>query len=654
MVGIALFVFVILLSFVVVRGFAHSVFRSSVESLAVSIPFGIASFALLVSAGLVVTSTVSAMVFAVLALALLAGVGYFRSNERGVKFFWTSFSDNKTDWWWYGLTTSLLGVFLSVLVLGTLHGQTDGSVTIPKQASVDVAYHLSQVTSIGQSSAWNFEEPNFAGEFIRYPYFINMFSGLLYKAGTSLAVAFHLPVIALIFTVVFVTLALLRSFGLSRSLCLLVLGLTFFGSGLAYVLGYDFNAGALAVTYPQQHINYTGFVAGFFSVQRAFILGFALLLFSVLAFWRGLKTDNLTALIWAGILFGLLPLAHTHSFFVGGLLYGSALLYYIIRRNPLAFDIMRGTVFYGTFLAIIPLLAILLLPSFNLGGVPALRWGWMTNLTEIGGLNLPPQGGSVFLAWLNFLFSNFGGMLLLPIGLLFTFIARRKQLTPVVWLVGLFGLLLWLVPNVLQFQTWDYDSNKFFVYAIFFSAAATALVVQSLTSWKKSVGIGLLLAIFLFALPIPVLKLRHTLTKQPTVTMFTPAEQEASKWLAQNTSVNAVLVSSASVPNSASLLNSVAMGSGRATSVGYITWLYTHGIDYEPRLQALEKFFQTGKLDLLDNEDILENQRSAVPADYLLIDEILDKKYPSLKIALKQAKIEPVFNNSAVTIYKLK
>jgi hypothetical protein len=87
-----------------------------------------------------------------------------------------------------------------------------------------------------------------------------------------------------------------------------------------------------------------------------------LLLFSLLAFVRGVREENLTAWKWAGFLFGLLPFAHSHSFFAGGIFYTVVLLYYIIRRNPMAFDFIRGVVFYGTFTAIVPLIIMLIAP----------------------------------------------------------------------------------------------------------------------------------------------------------------------------------------------------------------------------------------------------------------------------------------------------
>jgi hypothetical protein len=642
MFGILYLVLIIFGSFLVVRRLGWGVFRSGVESLAVSIPFGIAASSLLASVGAIFLPQGAASGI-VLGLLLIAGaVCWYTSFRRGIAL-WPKFAVPRAEKLWYAGVVIIVGGFLTFLVLGTLHLNSDHSVSIPRQASVDVVYHLSQIERVALAGNWHFEEPNFSGEFIRYPYLINMFSGVMQKFGAPLSVAYHAPIILLIFSLLFGLLRFCRELGLGKFLSVLVLFTVFFGSGLAYLLGYDFNAGPLAVVYPQQHINYTGFVAGFFTVQRAFVLGFPLLIFSLLCFMRRLKEDNLAALKWAGVLFGLLPLAHSHSFFVGSIIYGAALLYYIFRRSPIAFDIVRGTVFYGTFVAAVPLLCMILLPQFNLGGVPMLRLGWMSDPNEIGGLNLAGFGSSRLHPWLLFMLGNFGTLLLLP---LLALSGIRRRLHHIYWIILLSGLALWLVPNFVQLQTWDYDSNKLFVYAILFTAVAACLAINSWTGRARQIGVGVLVAVAVLSLPIPILKLRHTVAaeKQDRVTIFTPAQQSASLWLRQNTPEDAVLLSSAANPSEESLLNGVVIGSGRATTVGYITWLYTHGIDYEKRLQKVQQFFQTGGISQLAEE----------PAGYLILDNLLRAQYPALETQLLKGGFSPVYQNNGLSIYKLK
>ncbi len=636
MFGIIYLVLTIASSFFIIRRLGSSVFKSAPEVLAVSVPFGIAVSSLLTSAFSFVLPTGAAAGVTLGIMILAAALSWLRGG-RGIKL-WTGFG---RDIYWIAGVVVVLGLFLCFLQSRTLTGNIETH--IPRNASVDVVYHLSQVERVAQSPNWHFEEPNFAGEFIRYPYLINQFSGIMLKFGSVLTASYHLPIFLLIFALLYGLLALCRALGLARWQSVLVTILVLFGGGLAYIYHYNFNADALSTVFPQQHINYAGLVASFLTVQRAFVLGLPLLLFSLLAFVRGVREENLTAWKWAGFLFGLLPLAHSHTFFAGGIFYAVVLFYYIIRRNPMAFDFIRGVVFYGTFAAIVPLLIMFIAPQYNLGGVPLLRFGWMTSTTEIGGLNLPAPGASKFYPWIVFMITNFGALLLLPL-LSLSGIRRRAGDAYYIFMLG--GLALWLLPNLVQLQTWDFDTNKLFVYAVLFSGIAAVLAVNTWVGRARHAGFAILVLIMLAALPIPVTKLRGIMANTKNiVTEFTADQRPAIAWLRVNSSDDSVVLSGAGVnPTEESLLNAVTIGAGRTATVGYITWLYTHGIDYNERLQKVQDFFQTGKKEALDG----------VPADFLVLDNLLNMQYPALGAQLANQGLKPAYSQNGISIYKLK
>lgn len=636
MFGILYLVLTITASFFIIRRLGSTVFKSGREALVVSVPFGITVSSLLTSAFSFVLPTGAAAGVSLGIMIVVAGVLWMRGG-RGIKL-WTGFG--KEIYWIAGVVV-VLGLFLCFLQSRTLTGNIETH--IPRNASVDVVYHLSQVERVAQSPNWHFEEPNFAGEFIRYPYLINQFSGVMLKFGSVLTASYHIPIFLLIFALLYGMLALCRALGFARWQSVLVTILVLFGGGLAYIYHYNFNADALSITFPQQHINYAGLVASFLTVQRAFVLGLPLLLFSLLAFVRGVREENLTAWKWAGFLFGLLPLAHSHSFFAGGIFYGVVLLYYIIRRNPLAFDFIRGVVFYGTFTAIVPLIIMLIAPQYNLGGVPLLRFGWMTSATEVGRLNLPFPGASKFYPGIVFMITNFGALLLLPL-LSLSGIRRRAGDAYYIFMFG--GLALWLIPNLIQLQTWDFDTNKLFVYAVLFSGIAAMFAINTWMGWAKKAGFAILVLIMLASLPIPIMKLRGIMVNTKNIVIeFTPEQRAASNWLRANSGDDDVVLSGAAVnPTEESLLNRVTIGAGRTATVGYITWLYTHGIDYNDRLMKVQEFFQTGKKEALDG----------VPADFLVVDNLLNMQYPALEGQLAAGGLKPAYSQNGISIYKLK
>lgn len=640
----------VLACYAIVRRLGSTVFRSGIESLAVSAPLAIALTSMLASAGAVFLAQGTAAWLA-LGILLIVGIFCWRSSSQAGIELWPAWQPEAGHKLWYIAVLIIVGGFMAFLVINTVRPGADaGSIQIPAKESGDIVYHLSQILRVGGTQDWNFEEPSFADEFIRYPFFINAFSGYLLKFGAPLLVAYHAPMLLLILPLLFGFLLLCRQLGLGKIHTLIVLAATLFGSGLAYAFGYDFNAGSAGVAYPQQYVNFTGLIAGYYVNQRAFALGFALFVFSLIAFFRGLKEDDINGFKWAGFLFGLLPLAHSHTFIVGAIFYGVVFLYYIIRRDRLVYGLVRGVGFYAVFTAIIPVLCMLVLPNQVLGGVPAFRLGWMSDPAGVGGLRLPLPDAPKLGPWLKFALYNFGSLLLFP---LVALAGIKKKAGEVFWLIFLSALAMWLVPNLIQFQIWDYDNNKMFVYAVMFSAIAAVLAVKSLSySIARKIALALLIAATLASLVIPAMKLKYMVAVdfRETLSMFTKEQQDASSWIKANTPETAAFISSAVIPARETLLNPVVIGSSRRATIGYILWLYTHGIDATERLNKVEAFLNDGDRSHL----------SDIPADYLIADPILRNKYPGLETALAGAGLSPVYEGtgpdhpSHLSIYKLK
>ncbi len=656
MLSVLFLILTILSCYVIVRRLGEKVFRSGAEMLAVSVPMAIATTGLLSSAGAVFLPQGISTWVAIAVLVFIAGV-CFRS-ARPLWPAWPVGEFSVGSKVWYAGLILVLGGFMVFLVISTVQpGADSGSIQIPEKESGDIVYHLSQILRVGGTENWNFEEPSYAGEFIRYPFLINAFSGYLLRLGAPLVFAYHLPMIMLIIPLLFGLMLLCRQLGLGKVHTILVIAGAFFGSGMAYLLGYDFNAGAAGVAYPHQHVNYIGLIAGYYVNQRAFALGMTLLMFSLVAFFRGLKDDDINGFKWAGFLFGLLPLAHAHTFIAGAVFYGIVLLYYIVRYfargDMLFYGLVRGVLFYGVFTAIVPVICMFLLPKEVLGGVPAFRLGWMSDPNGVGGLKLPSPEASKLGPWLTYALYNFGSLLLLP---LLIFSGFKKKMGEVFWLVAITALAFWVVPNLIQFQIWDYDNNKLFVYAVMFSAIAAALAVKSLKLRPVRTGaMVLLFASVIGALYIPSLKLRYMVTQDfhDTLTMFSPEEQNAISWVKKNTTEDAAFITSAVIPHRETLLNSVVIGSSRRATIGYVLWLYTHGIDCTERLNKVEKFLSDGDRSHLDG----------LPADYLLVDRFLRAKYPDLEKTLGGTGLNQAYQSQAaegsdyssrLSIYKLK
>jgi hypothetical protein len=440
-----------------------------------------------------------------LALGVLAVLAAIALIHKGGLVAWLP--RRKLSWGdkiFYGIVALLLLAVLLAIDINTFQVHGNGTATIALRDSFDVLYHLSQILRSGLTANWHFQEPNFAGEFIRYPYLIDLYSGIMVHLRAGLDWAYHMPVALLIMSLVYGLIALFRYLKLNKVLVLGACLLVLFGGGLAYLTHYDINALPITIHYPLQHVNYVGYVANFFASQRTFIIGLPIFILALLYFLKGVDREEPQPYRWAGLLAGFLPMAHTHSFIAIIIVVGLALVYFIVTRNSKFFDAVRGFVFVVSALAIPQLLALFGLTRYSLGGIPALRLGWMSDANAVGGLNIPYPGAPRLGPWVHYMLLNFGALLLLPFAAVLagiTFFFKKRSVNHfTILLLGALGL--WIIPNLVQFQTWDFDTNKFYTYAIILSAAAVGVAIQSFSGAGRKIGTGLFAALVIVSLPL--------------------------------------------------------------------------------------------------------------------------------------------------------
>jgi len=607
-------------------------FGSGVEMIMAAISLSFSVIAALVSFwGLFLKTTFAAF----LSLFLILGFGafcFYRLKKQKQKL-WI-----KDDSGWdckileYGAAVCI-SIFLILLILNSFIALPNHSFSFASGASVDAPYHLSQIIRFGTTRYLDFEEPNFAGEFVRYPYFINLISGLLLKLNSSLNFAFHLPLVLLVIASMFLLVSFFRFLNLSSILVFTAMLGTLFGGGWGY-LAYFKGIGSLPIRngmiYPIQNIAYPAMIPGFLIVQRPFLLGFSLFLTFLLIFLRAFKKNNFSSFILAGVVVGLMPFSHTHSFIAAVLVAGGALLYLLLTRDERFFDVIRGFVFPSFFIAIPQLASLLLLPRYSLGSGIKIRFGWMSIPGQVGGINLSGAHIPKFFVWLRYMWTNFSFLIFFPFIIIISVIIKylkKSKLDLMFVIISIGAFLLWVVPNLMQFQMWDFDTNKFFAYAILFSFAGIAMVINSLPLRFERIGKFLLILVTFFLIISGLVSSANILIKRnkDTRVIFNENEYQVANYLKQNTNENVVILSSAAIFNPKTVQNPVAVLSGRKTTIGFMTWLYTHGIDFSERRDAVEKFFENPLKEKLPED---------VPADYLLIDDVLREKYPKLEANL--------------------
>lgn len=536
--------------------------------------------------------------------------------------------------------TSLLIIILQYNQLWQL---PDKSFSVGPPGSYDSIFHLIQILQMGTLKWWQFGSPYFAGDFINYPFLINLFSGGLIHMGSGLLAAFHLPTFFLSISLIVLIWHLGKNLSFGKFFLLLLLAGSLFANNVSYLIKGFPDLAEAAVRFPLEPIAFQSFTFSFLLFQRTFVLGACLFLCAYLAFLAYLKSGFRQSLIWTGILAGLLPFVHTHSFVAFGLMLIGALLSALINKNKAVAIKIAHIILLFAVVSLPQIILLLLLPKFNLGGVPLLRLGWLSNPEQAWGVKLPSPDSNIFLPWLLLQFWNFGLLLILPL-LLFKTVLKKNSWTLQTISGG--ALALWIIPNLVQFQAWDYDNNKFFAYAILLSLTALLLWAKELQFKKKLFITGLIAIIIATALPLSIYRIYQLIyfSGNARKIIFTPVQQQTAEWIKNNTPDTTVLITGSNqTPDSPSYL--AGSLSARNNSEGFFLWLYTHNIDFSERLKNISLFLQNPSPETPNSKQI--------PGNLLIVGPEVRQNFPKISDQLKNYNYQKKFDNSEFQIYSL-
>ncbi|MDZ4228840.1 MAG: hypothetical protein U1C50_01135, partial [Patescibacteria group bacterium] len=379
----------------------------------------------------------------------------------------------------------------------------------------DWSAHLTYVSSFAYGHNWPLQLPVFSGHKFTYPFLIDLLSAGLVKLGLDLPTSLVWP--GLIFSIILTYLVYLLGKTLTNN----------HKVGIFTASLFLFNAGWGADS------RWLNFITSQIIPQRGQLLGLSLSIIIYLLLWR-------KKILAAGIIAGLLPLAHAHSYLI---------------------TMMIG-VWYGWRF---------LLPALALG-LPQIGfvYGW-------GGRNFIHYDTGWLKEWWRL-----GPMLPLLLWGLISAPPKLKRFSLAFWLVFVLG-------NCLRFQPYDWDNTKLFLHWYLIASIGAALV---LVRWKL-VGLIILL-ISIFPGVSQVSKIFQSSTKYQffNQTQLTVAE-----------AVREVIEPQAVVLTAGNHNHWLPALTGRQIIMGYPGWLWTYGIDYLPREANVAKLYQ-GNDQLLDQYQV--------------------------------------------------
>lgn len=444
----------------------------------------------------------------------------------------------------------------------------------------DWSLHLgmARIFATKEPSLWFATHPLYAGGKFTYGFLTNLITGLLMRSGMPVAYAFNLP--SVIYAVLLV-MGLFR-FGIyltkSKMQSALMISIFFLSSGLGFInFIHDFIQDPSwkmffypIIEYSKNEVYEWGsgnVLTGILVPQRAFLLGLTISIWSLNGlFWglsRKLNSKSKLILLGSGLLAGILPITHMHSYIVMGLIGLTTLIFTYKKWRYL---------FYFAIPAI--LLGSLLYFLFISGGIENPNFmQWFPGWTAKNGI----------LGWLKMWWLLWGIMIPFIIWVLFKNITNIPKFLIIITFasVGIFT-----IANLILFQPVHWDNSKLFFWAYLGFSALAAYGLARL--WKGAI-INKIIAIFLFILltatgSLELLRLINI--KSNTYQMISRSEMQFSDQIREQTDPNAVFVT-APIHN-----HPIVMWSARPILLGYTAWVWNYGFLYQQREKDLELIFQ--------------------------------------------------------------
>jgi hypothetical protein len=556
------------------------------------------------------------------------------------------------------------------VLLGWLFGRVvslsdDGLRTSPLNNYGDLPFHFSVITSFVFGENLPPRNPIFNGLPFTYPFLIDFLTAFFKRAGADWATAFFVENIILALTLVG-SIELLTMKLIGHRLAARLAPLIFlFNGGFGFIwllrdLGQAPDGIIRFLTHlprsytmnDELHLRWGNVFTTLLIPQRSLLFGLPLAATIIALWWKGVeegwgdkrterqgdrekrgqeeeRLQNLSPsphlplstssarrfLLAAGVLAGLMPMAHAHGFF-SVMIVSAVMALVFFSRDWLYFFIPAGL------LALPQALWLRATPTRS----RMFEWRpyWEANELWQSGQMSP----------LKFWLLNAGAFLaLLVIALLI-----RNFIAPRVQRFYLPFLLCFILPNLVLLAPWAWDNIKVLLYWYLASSPLVAAVVARLFSSKLitvRIIAAALLVTLIFSGAADVLR---ALSPVENVVLFSNAELEAAEKIRQQTPPRALILN-------APVHNSVVALTGRQALMGYPGHLWTHGIDFKSREDDVLMMYRGGP----EAETLLRHYI----VDYVIIGPVERAQF-SANEAFFAAKYPAVIDAAGYRVYRIR
>lgn len=494
----------------------------------------------------------------------------------------------------------------------------------------DMPMHLGFITSIAAQGVFPPEYSILPGERLCYPFLCDSVSSSLYLLGTPLRWAYMFPAF-FAFAQVFVGFYLLARCMLRRLSSALLAFVFFFlngGLGMIYFTG-EYSLNQLLTGFYKTPTNlgdkgvrWVNVIADMLLPQRATLFGWAVLFAVLLLLYRAVFCGGRKLFLPAGILGGLLPMIHTHSYLALGIV-AACWLVYSALRDRFRRKWMLSWLAFGLPAVVLAFPQLLLWTFHSVeGNEQFLRFhfDWVNGGKE---------------NWLWFWLKNVGPLFLVsPLAFILAEKEKRAVFFP--------APFLFLLCEFIVFQPNVYDNNKllYVSYALFCILSADLVIrtTEKLRSGAvRAAALFLLIVLCTNAAVFTLAREYVSGTGKYAIRLFSSSDASAAVFIRENTAPEALFLTADNHNNAVAALT------GRNVFCGCPSYLFYHGLDYDSRRELA--------LTLLTDGEVFERMHRDLGIDYVYIGDY-ERGLPGCDAVFFEQHYPAVFRSGSVTIYK--
>lgn len=540
---------------------------------------------------------------------------------------WRCLAGGWRGWAVWGATTALSAALLVPLFWTHSLVRDPSGMYSAGAAWGDLGLHASLISHFAAFDRLPLDLPVASGARLTYPFLADLLCALYLRAGWSLPLSLFLPGVLLALACCQLILAFgVRLFdhagAAAAGLALALLTGSAAGVGAAYA---DWRRSGMSLprflsalprdyTLPgSSNAHVANLVTDALLPQRGMLFGLGVGITVLILLHTAGEGGQHRSLPAAGVLTGLLPMAHPHTFLVCATMLGALILRAVVRlRRPPWAHLAAGG------------LALLL-------AAPQLAWQQLANGTGTGGrLRLgwmQRPGESIWAFW----WANFGLMGLFFVVLPLLLLARRDWRHYLVWYLPVLGILA--ATQVYAVQPFEYDNIKLIYYGyLMASLFAGFLAVQAYRASRWSLVLLVPVALVV-ALPGALSLTREFQLRDQ---FASNADIALAGWVRTATAPAARFIGPER-PN-----HPVATLGGRSLVLGYRGWLFNFNLPYAQREAAVRAALQ-GRVDVA--------QVCRFAPDYLVIGRTEGGEWVIDRTAL--ARLPVAYQNPEWTVYRL-